>query len=133
MRISDWSSDVCSSDLFKDRIIAKTVGAARRPDDEAIDTTLECLDMPIGPGEGEGADEMGIMSRFGAFGSQIVPDKLHREAKVAVRTGPTRREDTRFVSECLAPQAAVVRQRGRAGTIPHLNRLHFCLGAAAGA
>src|SRR3546814_8167383 len=61
---------------FKDRIIAKTVGAARRPDDEAIDTTLECLDMPIGPSEGEGADEMGVMPRFGAFGSQIVPDKL---------------------------------------------------------
>src|SRR3546814_3567777 len=95
---------------FKDRIIAKTVGAARRPDDEAIDTTLECLDMPIGPSEGEGADEMGVMPRFGAFGSQIVPDKLHRQAKVAVRTGPTRREDTRFVAYCLDTQAAVVGQ-----------------------
>src|SRR3546814_7063652 len=62
---------------FKDRIIAKTVGAARRPDDEAIDTTLECLDMPIGPSEGEGADEMGVMPRFGAFGRDRKSTRLN--------------------------------------------------------
>src|SRR3546814_13300191 len=122
MRISDWSSDVCSSDLFKDRIIAKTVGAARRPDDEAIDTTLECLDMPIGPSEGEGADEMGVMPRFGAFGSQIVPDKLHRQAKVAVPTGPTRRDDTRSVASCPDTHGPVVGQRGQAGQLLRRHR-----------
>src|SRR3546814_17245291 len=97
---------------FKDRIIAKTVGAARRPDDEAIDTTLESPDMPIGPTEGEGADEMGVMPRFGAFGSPIVPDQLHLTVKSAVRSAPTPPDSYRVVAQCTANLARV--QQGTA-------------------
>ena len=47
---------------LKHRIIAKALVSARRPDDGAIDPTLERFDMTVRPGKGEGANEMGIMA-----------------------------------------------------------------------
>src|SRR5262245_30668541 len=43
----------------KDRIVAETEMAARRPNDFAIDATFEGGELPVGPGDAEGGDEGG--------------------------------------------------------------------------
>src|SRR5512143_3950443 len=43
----------------EDRVVAEAALAARRPDEAPVDMALEALDMAVGPGERERADEMG--------------------------------------------------------------------------
>src|SRR3546814_11517076 len=43
MRISDWSSDVCSSDLARCAQFLRELGAARRVAVEAVDVALRCV------------------------------------------------------------------------------------------
>src|SRR3546814_19274633 len=65
MRISDWSSDVCSSDLAAGRLatavgvcrqICDAVGTAGRPGDSACELELSCAVVAVrlpGPGGAE--------------------------------------------------------------------------------
>src|ERR1700730_12386127 len=41
----------------KDRVVAETLIAARRPHDSAIDAAFERRGLPVGPGEAQGGDE----------------------------------------------------------------------------
>src|SRR5581483_497200 len=43
---------------LKHRIITETGGAARRPDQRAVDAAFEFFQMPVGPGDAQGGDEM---------------------------------------------------------------------------
>src|SRR3546814_12313933 len=47
MRISDWSSDVCSSDLLLDYVTHTTCSAVHAPDDRSVMETLESLQYVI--------------------------------------------------------------------------------------
>src|SRR3546814_7379322 len=98
MRISDWSSDVCSSDLG---IVAEPLVAARRPDERAVDPAFEPFDMAVGPGERERADEMRVAAGVGAGVAQPGFDAAHRFVEIApgLGFGPARREDAGLTVE----------------------------------
>src|SRR3546814_3444541 len=78
MRISDWSADVCSSDLnaVLGRSHRSKLGKARLK--EAIDRTREVLEVPddfligIVPGSDTGAVEMAMWSMLGARPVQLL-------------------------------------------------------------
>ena len=77
------------------RIIAETLVATRWPHRNAIDATLEILDMPIGPGETESGNEMctSLLRSLGTALDQQRLDTIHRRAKFLVGSGPSRGRD----------------------------------------
>ena len=46
------------------RIIAKTVGATDRPDQDAMNSALEGLHMAVGPSQRQGTDELSLAVRI---------------------------------------------------------------------
>src|SRR3546814_7672886 len=114
MRISDWSSDVCSSDLelgkgagavahgflpgrvhlaegdgkalgLEHRIEAEAALAADRPDQGALDAPFEGGGGAVGPGDREGAAEEGAAVRTGA---ELPVNPPHGDEEVALRPRP---------------------------------------------
>src|SRR3546814_18901939 len=80
MRISDWSSDVCSSDLGSDyRVLKAPIGGSFH------DTTEE-----IAPGS------VRARSRYGGFSQFLVVADLRP-------TGAVRSEERRVGKECVSP------------------------------
>src|SRR3546814_3073090 len=67
----DLAEGLASAQRLEHRIIAETLGPARRPDDDAVHPAFEAFDMAIGPGKRQCADEMGVVARFR-------PGALHR-------------------------------------------------------
>jgi hypothetical protein len=72
------------------RIIAEAAFAARRPDQRPMHLAFEILDMAVGPGDLEHADEMGAapLWRRGACGLQLFLDIAHGEREVFGRSRP---------------------------------------------
>src|SRR4051794_26928327 len=66
------------------RVVAEAAIAPRRPDQRAVDSALEALDLTVvGPGERQGAGEVGVAARFRARRLDLLPDALHGTGKVA--------------------------------------------------
>src|SRR5262249_39842420 len=102
------------------RIVAEASGSARWPDQRAIDTRLELLDMAIRPGDAEGRDEMSaaLRGRCRAARNQLVFDLLHGAAEVARLAGPACRVNPRCTVKGIDGEAGIVcegRQAGRRG------------------
>src|SRR3546814_7165894 len=77
MRISDWSSDVCSSDLLEPRRILAGINAAA--DDCAVDYEAE-----IGAGSGDGADGDVAVGGADPHGGRFAERADHRRAFVGI-------------------------------------------------
>ena len=115
------------------RIIAEAILATRRPDQCAVDPPLERLDMAVGPGEGEGADEMGAVAGVRPLGLHAVPYQLHRHAEILGGAGPACRKQAGIAAQCFDAQAAIVGKGGQAGEVGRLHRLQFRIGDEGGA
>src|SRR3546814_538623 len=97
MRISDWSSDVCSSDLFQTR---------RRYSLNAREEVIDCLDdfKWIAIGRGRDPDEYGAMPFGHGVGVIILTPKLD-SGDIAKTHLPARRTLHHHVPEIInAPQ-----------------------------
>src|SRR5207245_2661756 len=99
----------------KHRIVAETLLAARRPDERAVDGALEFLDVFVGPGEAERADEMrrALAARTRAALAQLVFHDLHGPPKVFLRARPARRIDAGIAAERIDRQPGIVGKGGQ--------------------
>ena len=102
------------------RVIAKALVPTRGPDERAVDPAFEGLDMPVGPGEGEGADEMGVMACIRPLGFDPIPHLLHGERKVLGLPRPACGEEAGVAAERFDAQAAIVGERGQAVAVTML-------------
>ena len=93
-------------------IVAETFLAARRPDEDAVDLGLEFLDVSVGPGEAQRADELRLASaaRKRAALAQLVFHRLHGAAEVLVGPRPARRIDAGITIERIDGQPGIVRE-----------------------
>ena len=71
---------------------------------------------------------MGVMPGVRAFGLHAIPDFLHGEGEVLVRSGPARRKQPRIATQRLDAQAAIVGQRRQSGQVGGLQCLQFRIG-----
>src|SRR5262245_26918796 len=74
------------------RIVAKALVTARRPYCDAIDPTLELLNVTVGPGETQGGHEMRA-PLLGPIGAPLYQQRLnaiHRRAKIPIGACPSR-------------------------------------------
>ena len=93
-------------------VVAEAFATPGRPHQRAVDAALEGLAVTVGPGEREGADEMGAAVRLvleGPFHPR------HRPGEVPLRPGPACRMDARRAPERRHHQARVVGERRQAG------------------
>src|SRR3546814_12202778 len=93
MRISDWSSDVCSSDLIAAIDIEESAkaaapdrrrvgeGAGQRPQRRVGDTPHRKLEQRIGKRLAVGADQIVAVLGIGHGSAEIDADILHRPHK----------------------------------------------------
>src|ERR1700739_2365793 len=72
------------------RIVAKSLVAARRPDQRAGNAALEVFDMAVRPGHAQRRDELGValLRRERAAFAQLLFDRLHGAGEILVRSGP---------------------------------------------
>src|SRR3546814_1485556 len=87
MRISDWSSDVCSSDLQGDGVGALRAQAGGVLVDRVVELARDALDI----GAGRGADRLAAAQRA-----------RHRGLRHARQIGD-RSEERRVGKECVSP------------------------------
>src|SRR3546814_592758 len=99
---------LASAQRLEHRIIAETLGPARRPDDDAVHPAFEAFDMAIGPGKRQCADEMGVVARFRPGALHRFMDKPHGKAEVLALARPARRKDAGIAAKRLDEQAAVI-------------------------
>src|SRR3546814_15000959 len=97
MRISDWSSDVCSSDLGDDIVepVARRLAAAAR-DREVLDVVRKLVAHPCLHGVGAG----GGTFNDAIAGAVDVVDVVAREAGEGRRRSEERRVGKECVSSC---------------------------------
>src|SRR3546814_7955604 len=76
MRISDWSSDVCSSDLARRVAAAEAVAEeiAERLDDRGIDRDRFCLEIPETQELANGDGALGVFRRLKEAGGHLALD-----------------------------------------------------------
>src|SRR5438477_12744984 len=89
------------------RIIAKAMFAARRPDERAMDLAFEILDMAVGPGNRQHADEMraSLFRCGGAQGLKLLLDIAHGEGEIPGRARPAGRIDARIAAQSIDADA----------------------------
>src|SRR5260221_14137907 len=82
-------------------IIAKTTLAARRPDERAVDLAFEILDMAVGPGNRQHADEMRAppVRQSGALCRKLLFDIAHGKGEILGRSCPAGRIDAGIAVE----------------------------------
>src|SRR3546814_13475531 len=93
MRISDWSSDVCSSDLAYERVASKD-GAIAALDDFALPVVIKADGLAAGKGviiaetreQAVEAIEDMFSGAFGAAGAEAVRSEERRVGKECVST-----------------------------------------------
>src|SRR3546814_19022854 len=111
MRISDWSSDVCSSDLRDATVPGMLLDAAKKlaPLDPALsrETYLHALDTAIITGGlGDGRGMVGVAEAAGAApppeGASGAADPL-LDAIVTLYAPGSRSEERRVGKECVSP------------------------------
>src|SRR3546814_21083832 len=73
MRISDWSSDVCSSDLVADLVLAFQVAEALGDAPGAGDGPRVAEDAVVEPGAGDDVGEKPGVGRAEAVGGEHLP------------------------------------------------------------
>src|SRR3546814_11914653 len=99
MRISDWSSDVCSSDLFMDLLIVVAVVAAL-----AVGAFLGLLLRRQAPrGSPEIAALTGRLSQMAESQTAVqnaILERLQAQERVVVKRSEERRVGTELVSTC---------------------------------
>src|SRR3546814_17362119 len=88
MRISDWSSDVCSSDLME------AVEAGRHVEGRGVDA--------VGETEGGVAVLVGLDGGEQQTEQHRQPEALHEALAVAVDEGVVRSEERRVGTECVS-------------------------------
>src|ERR1700722_14878974 len=83
------------------RVIAKALVAARRPNQHAINLSLEILAMTVRPSDAQRRDEMRLapVRRRGPALAQLVFDRLHGAAEILVGSGPAGRGNSRCTGE----------------------------------
>jgi hypothetical protein len=94
------------------RIVAEAGGAARRPDQRAVDARLEFLEMAVGPGDAQRRDEMrarcsGVARRVPAAGVRSASSR----GEILVLAGPARRIDAGRAVERVDHQSGIVGER----------------------
>src|SRR3546814_18041032 len=107
----DLAEGLASAQRLEHRIIAETLGPARRPDDDAVHPAFEAFDMAIGPGKRQCADEMGVVARFRPGALHRFMDKPHGKAEGLALARPARRTDAGIAAKRLDAQAAVIGKR----------------------
>src|SRR5689334_25354416 len=79
----------------KGRIVTETGGAARRPDQRAIGSRLDFLEMAVRPGHAQRRDEvrLALVRRRRAALLQQALDPRHGRTEILALAGPARRID----------------------------------------
>src|SRR5690554_603068 len=108
-----FAEGACFTIRYKDRIIAKALIAARRPNQTALNAPLEMFDFPRRGGHSQGADE--FCTSIGRI-AEFLLDTLHGVRKVLVSTGPAGRIDAGLTIQGGHAQAAIIRQRRKPAT-----------------
>src|SRR5438128_1833015 len=104
------------ADRLEDRVVAEAVLTPRGPHKSAVDPAFEDLALAVvGPGDGEGADEVGASAGFGVPLEHLAVDALHRHAEILVLAGPAGGVDAGAAVQRIDAEAAVVGQSGEAG------------------
>src|SRR3546814_5631847 len=103
MRISDWSSDVCSSDLLADRLLLRPAAGARDAGDRDRDVGVAVRQRARGhrPSGGErylaeGFEDFAAHFELGLLGVGRIGDKANREHVAASRNVGERSEENTF-------------------------------------
>src|SRR3546814_19777095 len=102
----DLAEGLASAQRLEHRIIAKALGPARRPDDDAVHPAFEAFDMAIGPGQRQCADEMGVVARFRPGAPHRFVDKPPGVAEVLALPRPAPRKHARTAPNRHAPPPA---------------------------
>src|SRR3546814_19186480 len=102
MRISDWSSDVCSSDLIGDSVDAPIYAASpnpldRRLIDRPLSTGVRAIDATMTTGEGQ---RVGIFAVAGG-GKRTLLGMLARGGDAAVHAHVLDGERARAANDCI--------------------------------
>ena len=113
----------------KHRIVAKTLIAARRPNQNAVDAGLEFLGMAVRPGDAERRDEMRLaaLRGRGAAVAQFFFDRLHGAAKIPLGSGPARGVNSGLAAERVDDQAGIVGKGGKPAQPCRRLRLDSCV------
>jgi hypothetical protein len=90
------------------RIVAETLGAARRPDQAAAHLAAKSRDMPVGPGERQHRDEAGAPV---AGAGKAFLHQRHGLGKIALRPGPARGIDAGRAVERRHDEAGIIGER----------------------
>src|SRR3546814_6800765 len=104
MRISDWSSDVCSSDLFPEPVISQAVEPKTKADQEKMGIALQRLAQEDPSFRVRSDEESGqtIISGMGELHLEVLVDRMRREFGVEANVGKPQvayRETIRKVCE----------------------------------
>src|SRR6266446_5234363 len=104
----------CKAVGLEHGVVAEAIGAARRPNQGAVDSCLEFFHVAIRPGHAQRRDEMGaaIVRLESVALAQHAFDFLHGVAKILFRARPARRMDAGRAVERLDREARIVRERG---------------------
>src|SRR3546814_11838363 len=102
MRISDWSSDVCSSDLGDNVVLSPPIHFAAAA---AADLTVESIIVPEGAVPGETVDVIYVVRNIGSVAATAPwTDRIYIDSddNIASARTLTRSEERRVGKECVS-------------------------------
>src|SRR5258707_6091801 len=96
----------------KNRIVTKSLVAARRPNQRAVDSALKLLDVAVRPGDAQCRHEVrgAGLWRYGTAIAQLLVDLLHSRPKVLVRACPSGRMDAGRTAQRIDRKAGIIRK-----------------------